>query len=58
MGRKMLSSALAMNLTFLLKSCKLFSDLDSRELDGIQQVAVRKEYRKGLERLASGDERI
>jgi len=36
-----------MNLTFLLKSCKLFSDLGPRELDGIQQVAVRKEYRKG-----------
>jgi CRP/FNR family transcriptional regulator len=43
----MLSSTLAMNLTFLLKSCKLFSDLGPRELDGIQQVAVRKEYRKG-----------
>jgi CRP-like cAMP-binding protein len=43
----MLSLPLAMNLTFLLKSCKLFSDLDQHELDGIQQVAVRKEYRKG-----------
>jgi len=38
---------LAMNLTFLLKSCRLFSDLDQAELDLIGQMAVRKEFRKG-----------
>ena len=36
-----------MNLTFLLKSCRLFADLDQAELDLIEQMAVRKEYRKG-----------
>jgi CRP-like cAMP-binding protein len=36
-----------MNLTYLLKSCRLFSDLDERELDAVQQIAVRKDYRKG-----------
>ena len=35
-----------MNLTFLLKSCRLFSDLSQAELDLIQQMAVRKEFRK------------
>ena len=35
-----------MDLTFLLKSCKLFSDLDQRELEAIQTVAVRRDYRK------------
>ena len=36
-----------MDLTFLLKSCKLFSDLDRADLDAVQQISVRKEYRKG-----------
>ena len=36
-----------MDLTFLLKSCKLFSDLDRQELEAVQQIAVRKDYRKG-----------
>jgi CRP/FNR family transcriptional regulator len=36
-----------MDLTFLLKSCKLFSDLDERELDAVQQIALRKDFRKG-----------
>jgi CRP/FNR family transcriptional regulator, dissimilatory nitrate respiration regulator len=36
-----------MDLTFLLRSCKLFSDLDNKELDALQRIAVRKEYRKG-----------
>ena len=36
-----------MDLTFLLKSCRLFSDLDPRELAGVQQIASRKEYQKG-----------
>jgi CRP-like cAMP-binding protein len=37
----------ALNLTFLLKNCRLFSDLDQAELDLIQEMAVRKEFRKG-----------
>ena len=36
-----------MNLTFLLRSCRLFSDLNQTELDLIAQMAARKEYRKG-----------
>ena len=36
-----------MDLTFLLRSCKLFSDLDEQELATVQQIATRKEYRKG-----------
>ena len=36
-----------MDLTLLLRTCKLFSDLDERELEALQQIAVRKEYRKG-----------
>ncbi len=36
-----------MDLTYLLRSCKLFSDLDRSELDALQPIAVRKEYRKG-----------
>lgn len=36
-----------MNLTLLLRTCKLFSDLDEQELETIQQIAVRREFRKG-----------
>jgi CRP/FNR family transcriptional regulator len=36
-----------MNLTILLRTCKLFSDLDRTELLNIQEIALRKEYRKG-----------
>jgi CRP/FNR family transcriptional regulator len=36
-----------MDLTYLLRSCHLFSDLDERELQAIQQWALRKDYRKG-----------
>jgi CRP/FNR family transcriptional regulator len=36
-----------MDLTFLLRSGKLFSDLDERELAMVQQIAARKEFRKG-----------
>jgi CRP/FNR family transcriptional regulator, dissimilatory nitrate respiration regulator len=36
-----------MDLNYLLQSCKLFSDLDPHELDALQQISVRKEYRKG-----------
>jgi len=44
-----------MNLTYLLRSCRLFSDLDQRELDAVQQIAVRKEYRKGQIIFSEGD---
>ena len=36
-----------MNLKFLLRTCKLFSDLDESELSAVEQIASRKEYRKG-----------
>ena len=36
-----------MDLTFLLKSCRMFADLDSRDLAAVQSIAVRKEYRRG-----------
>ena len=36
-----------MNLTYPLRSCQLFSDLDERELDAVRQIAVGREYRKG-----------
>jgi len=36
-----------MKLTFLLKNCRLFSDLDTGELMQIEQAAIRKEFRKG-----------
>ena len=36
-----------MDLTYLLRSCQLFSDLDERELDALRQIAVCREYRKG-----------
>jgi len=36
-----------MNLTLLLKNCRLFADLDRHELERIQEMAVRKEFRKG-----------
>jgi CRP/FNR family transcriptional regulator len=39
--------AATMDLTYLLRSCKFFSDLDRSELEALQQIAVRKEYRKG-----------
>jgi CRP/FNR family transcriptional regulator len=45
----------AMDLTFLLKSCKLFSDLDARELDAVQQIALRKDFRKGQIIFNEGD---
>jgi CRP/FNR family transcriptional regulator len=44
-----------MNLTYLLRSCRLFFDLDQRELDAVQQIAVRKEYRKGQIVFNEGD---
>ena len=36
-----------MDLTHLLRSCPLFSDLDERDLDALRQIAVCREYRKG-----------
>jgi len=36
-----------MDLTLLLRTCKLFSDLDERELRAVAGTAVRKDYRKG-----------
>ncbi len=36
-----------MNLTILLKNCRLFSDLDQAELAQIEAMASRKEFRKG-----------
>jgi CRP-like cAMP-binding protein len=42
------------NLTFLLKNCRLFSDLDAEELKLIEQMALRKEFRKGQLIFAEG----
>ncbi|MEI6084818.1 MAG: Crp/Fnr family transcriptional regulator [Verrucomicrobiota bacterium] len=36
-----------MNLTFILKNCRLFSDLDAAELRRIEPLVTRKEFRKG-----------
>jgi CRP/FNR family transcriptional regulator len=36
-----------MELKFLLRSCKLFADLDPRELAGIELIAWRKDFCKG-----------
>ena len=36
-----------MNLTFLLRSCRLFADLDAPELASILASTVHREYRKG-----------
>jgi len=44
-----------MDLTYLLKSCKLFSELDARELDAIQPIALRKDFRKGQVIFTEGD---
>lgn len=41
--------------TYLLRACKLFSDLDERELRAIQPIALRKEYRKGQTVFREGD---
>jgi CRP/FNR family transcriptional regulator len=54
-ARDVRKNADAMDLTFLLKSCKLFSDLDARELDAVQQFALRKDFRKGQIAFNEGD---
>lgn len=46
---------MAIDLTYLLRSCKLFSDLDERELQALQPMALRKEYRKGQIVFGEGD---
>lgn len=37
----------AMELRFLLRSCRLFADLDPAELDAVQRIARRLDHRKG-----------
>jgi CRP-like cAMP-binding protein len=44
-----------MKLTFLLKNGRLFSDLNQTELDLIEQMAARKEFRKGQLIFGEGD---
>lgn len=36
-----------MNVTYLLRSCRLFSDLEGADLEAVQRIAVPREYRKG-----------
>ena len=36
-----------MNLKFLLRSCRLFADLEAPELAALQTITLRREYRKG-----------
>jgi CRP/FNR family transcriptional regulator len=36
-----------MNMTYLLRSCRLFSDLEGADLEAVQRIAASKEYRKG-----------
>jgi CRP-like cAMP-binding protein len=36
-----------MDLSYLLRSCRLFSDLNQEELGAVQRIAASKEYRKG-----------
>ena len=44
-----------MNLTFLLRSCRLFADLEPAELRAIQAIALHREYRKGQLIFAEGE---
>lgn len=44
-----------MDLTLLLRNCKLFSDLNQGELDSLQTVAGRKDFRKGQIVFNEGD---
>jgi len=54
-GRSRYSPAVAPDPTYLLRACKLFSDLDEHELQAIQPIALRKEYRKGQTVFREGD---
>jgi CRP-like cAMP-binding protein len=44
-----------MDLTLLLRNCKIFSDLNQVELDALQLVAVRRDFRKGQAVFHEGD---
>ncbi len=44
-----------MDLSYLLRSCHLFSDLNERELQALQPLAHRKDYRKGQIVFTEGD---
>ena len=44
-----------MDLTYLLRTCKLFSDLDEHQLAAVQRIALRKECRKGQIVFREGD---
>ena len=44
-----------MDLTLLLHNGKSFSDLDQKELNSLQQVASRREFRKGQVIFNEGD---
>ena len=46
---------MAPDTTHLLRACKLFSDLEERELQAIQPFTLRKEYRKGQTVFREGD---
>ena len=46
---------MATDITYLLRTCKLFSDLDERELEAVHRIALRKEYRKGQVVFKEGD---
>jgi CRP/FNR family transcriptional regulator len=44
-----------MDLSLLLRSCKLFSDLEGDELTSLQQVSVRRDFHKGQLIFNEGD---
>jgi CRP-like cAMP-binding protein len=44
-----------MDLTLLLKTCRMFADLDRRDLETIQAIAMRRDYRKGQTIFHEGD---
>jgi CRP/FNR family transcriptional regulator len=44
-----------MDLTLLLKNCRMFADLDHRDLETIQGIALRRDYRKGQTIFNEGD---
>ncbi len=44
-----------MNLKFLLRSCRLFADLEAPELAALEAIALRREHRKGQIIFTEGD---
>lgn len=44
-----------MDLTLLLKTCRMFADLDRHELETIQAFSLRRDYRKGQVIFNEGD---